>query len=31
MYKKSEIKNSECYSLDLYLPEPKVYGYVLLL
>jgi hypothetical protein len=31
MYKKSEIINSECYSLELYLPEPKVYGYVLLL
>lgn len=31
MYKKSEIKNSECYSLELYLPEPKVYGYVFLL
>jgi len=30
-YKKGEINNAECYSLELYLPELKIYGYVLLL
>ncbi|MEJ2771011.1 hypothetical protein [Stygiolobus sp. CP8521M] len=30
-YRKGEINNAECYSLELYLPELKIYGYVLLL